>query len=214
MGFGHRVYKSYDPRAKVDQAHRRPGVQRHRQEPAARNRARARAHRAAGRLLRHPQALSERRLLLRADLPGDGLPDGDVPGAVRHPAHRRLDRAVGRDAARPGAEDRAAAADLHRRRRSATTSRGTNAGRIGAPWSKRCSLFALALQVCHAGPEVRRRPRVGTSASAGRDRAAAVRLARHRADPQVHQGTARRHRRRRRPSRPGTTRRRSTRSRW
>ena len=114
MGFGHRVYKSYDPRAKVDQAHRRHRVHRHRQEPAARNRARARADRAAGRLLHHPQAVPERRLLLRPDLPGDGLPGRDVPGPLRHPAHRRLDRAVGRDAARPRAEDRAAAADLRR----------------------------------------------------------------------------------------------------
>ena len=53
MGFGHRVYKNYDPRAKIikriaDQVFEVTG-----QEPAARDRARARADRARGRLLRH-----------------------------------------------------------------------------------------------------------------------------------------------------------------
>ena len=144
MGFGHRVYKSYDPRAKVDQADRRHRVHRHRQEPAARDRAGARADRAAGRLLRHAQAVPERRLLLRPDLPGDGLPGRDVPGAVRHPAHRRLDRAVGRDAARSGAEDRAAAPDLHRARRSATTSRGTSAHDCALARLRSCSALQAA----------------------------------------------------------------------
>jgi citrate synthase len=37
----------------------------------------------------------------------------DVPGALRHRAHGRLGRAVGRDAARCRSEDRAAEADLH-----------------------------------------------------------------------------------------------------
>jgi hypothetical protein len=74
------------------------GVRGHGQEPAARHRARARADRARGRLLRQPQALPERGLLLGPHLPGDGLPRGDVPGALRHPAHGRLGRAVGGDA--------------------------------------------------------------------------------------------------------------------
>ena len=69
----------------------------------------------AGRLLRQAQALSERRFLLGHHLPGDGLPDDDVPGAVRHSAHVGLAGAVGGDGARRGAEDRPAAAALHRR---------------------------------------------------------------------------------------------------
>ena len=98
MGFGHRVYKSYDPRARIvkqvaDEVFEVTG-----QEPAARNRAGAGAHRAAGRLLRQAQALPERRLLLGADLRGDGHPGRHVHGALRDPADVRLAGAVGRDA--------------------------------------------------------------------------------------------------------------------
>ena len=113
MGFGHRVYKSYDPRAKIvkrtaDEVFEVTG-----RNPLLEIAHGARAHRAAGRLLRLAQALSERRLLLRAHLPGDGLPHRHVPGALRDPAHVRLAGAVGRDAARSRHEDRAAAAGLH-----------------------------------------------------------------------------------------------------
>src|SRR5262249_41484336 len=96
-----------------DQEDRRPRVRGHGQEPAARDRPRAGAHRIAGRLLRHPQALPQRRLLFGAHLPGDGLPGRDVSRAVRDSANGRLDRAVGRDAARLRTEDRAPATDLY-----------------------------------------------------------------------------------------------------
>src|SRR5712692_11933864 len=71
-----------------------------------------RAHRARRRLLRSPQALSQRGLLYRPDLSVDGFSGDDVPGAVRHPAHLRVDRPVGRDAARRRAEDCAPAAGV------------------------------------------------------------------------------------------------------
>ncbi len=116
QGFGHRVYKSYDPRAH-HQAHRRRGLRDHRQEPAARHRAQARGDRPLRRVLHLAQALPERRLLLGPHLPGDGLPARDVPGPVRHPAHRRLARALAGDA-RPGLEDHPPASALHRRRRT------------------------------------------------------------------------------------------------
>ena len=79
MGFGHRVYKNYDPRATIikqmaDEVFEVTGTQ-----PAAGHRARARAHRARGRLLRQAQALSQRRLLLGHHLPGDGIPDDMFP---------------------------------------------------------------------------------------------------------------------------------------
>src|SRR4051794_37182441 len=94
------------------------GLRDHRPEPAARHRARAGEDRARGRLLRLTQAVPERRLLLGADLPGARPADCDVPGHVRDPADGRLARAVARGRAGPGAEDRAAAPDLHRLRRA------------------------------------------------------------------------------------------------
>ena len=113
MGFGHRVYKSYDPRAKIVKDLANDVFQVGRDGQGSRDRAGARAHRAQRRLLRVAQALPERRLLHGPDLPRDEVPDGLLHRAVRRGAHVRLARAVGRDAARQGAEDRAPAADLH-----------------------------------------------------------------------------------------------------
>ena len=53
------------------------------------NRAETRRDRARGRLLHLAAPLSERRLLLGSDLPGDGLPRRDVHGSLRHPCVRR-----------------------------------------------------------------------------------------------------------------------------
>ena len=89
MGFGHRVYKNYDPRAKIIKEVAHAGLRGHGQEPADRHRARAREDRARRRLLRQAQALPERRLLLGHHLRGDGLPGGDVPGPVRDRRGRR-----------------------------------------------------------------------------------------------------------------------------
>ena len=66
MGFGHRVYKNYDPRARIIRKSPRRRLRGARQEPAARGRHRAREARARRRLLHLAQALPERRLLLRA----------------------------------------------------------------------------------------------------------------------------------------------------
>ena len=112
MGFGHRVYKNYDPRARLikrvaDQVFEVTG-----RNPADRHRPRVGADRPAGRLLRLTQAVSERRFLLGDHLPGDGYPGRPVPGALRHSPHRRLAGAVAGDDHRPRAEDRPAAADL------------------------------------------------------------------------------------------------------
>ena len=66
MGFGHRVYKNYDPRAAVmrEIVPRGAGRARHQERPAARPRDGAREDRAGGRLLRRAQAVPERRFLL------------------------------------------------------------------------------------------------------------------------------------------------------
>ena len=114
MGFGHRVYKSVRSARDDHQADGRSRLRRDRQEPVPRDRAGARADRARGRILRDPQALSERRLLLGPHLPGDGLPRRRVPRALRDPPHGGLDRAVGGDAHRRRPEDRAPPADLRR----------------------------------------------------------------------------------------------------
>ena len=84
-GFGHRVYKNYDPRAKIIQKVAYDVFEVDRQEPAPRHRPQARRGRARRRVLHLPPALPERRLLLRDHLPGDGVPRGDVPRAVRDP---------------------------------------------------------------------------------------------------------------------------------
>src|ERR1700676_989614 len=64
-----------------------------------------RTHRPRRRLLCFPQALSQCGLLHRPYLSIHGFPGYDVPGAVRDSAHERLDRPVGGDAARSGAEN-------------------------------------------------------------------------------------------------------------
>src|ERR1700676_31201 len=71
-----------------------------------------RTHCARRRLLRFPQAVSQRGLLYRTDLSIHGLPGDHVPGSVRDPPHQRVDRPVGRDAARTGTEDRPSLSDL------------------------------------------------------------------------------------------------------
>ena len=117
MGFGHRVYKNFDPRAKIIKQAVDEVLRGHGQEPAARHRHRAGEDRARGRLLHRAQALPQRRLLLRADLRGARDAGRDVPGPVRDRPHQRLDRPVAGDDRRQGAEDRPAAPDLHRRAR-------------------------------------------------------------------------------------------------
>ena len=115
MGFGHRVYKNYDPRAKIlkeiayevfEVTGRNPLI-----DIAIE----------LERIALEDDYFISRKLYPNVDfysgdhLPGDGLSDDDVPGAVRDSAHLGMDGAVGRDGARSGAEDRAAAPGLHRR---------------------------------------------------------------------------------------------------
>ena len=75
QGFGHRVYKNYDPRATIikktaDEVFTVTG-----KNPLLGHRPQAGRGRPLRRLLHLPEALPERGLLLRADLPGHGLPD-------------------------------------------------------------------------------------------------------------------------------------------
>ena len=113
-------------------AARRRGFRPGRHGQGSRDRARARAHRARGRVLHQAQAVSQCRLLHRADLSLDGVPDRLLHRALCGGADGGMAGAVGGDAARQGAEDRAAAADLHRLRRAAV--RAADLGAVPALW--------------------------------------------------------------------------------
>ena len=114
MGFGHRVYKNYDPRAKIvkDTAHEilsKLGGNDELLDIALRL-----EEKALQRRLLHPaQALPERGLLHRPDLQGDGLPGEDVHRAVRDRPPAGLDRPVARNDQRPEHQDRPPAPALH-----------------------------------------------------------------------------------------------------
>ena len=119
MGFGHRVYKNYDPRARIvkataDEILDKLGTNDHLLDLAKQLEEVA----LSDDYFISAQALPERRLLHRADLPRDGLPDPDVHRAVRHRPAARLDRALPGDDPRPGHQDRPPAPGLHRPRRA------------------------------------------------------------------------------------------------
>ena len=141
MGFGHRVYKNYDPRARIIRKHL---------DASSRCAARARCwtiatelekQRARRRVLHLAQALPQRGLLLGPDLRGARPAGGDVPRDVRDRAHQRLDRPVARDGAGPRAEDRPPPPDLHGRARPRL--RADRSARLSSPHARLQSSLAL-----------------------------------------------------------------------
>ena len=135
------------PAGEDHQADRRRGVRGDGPQPAARHRARAGEDRARGRVLRQPQALPERRLLLGDHLPGARPAGGDVPGHVRDPADGRLARAV----ARAGRRSRSRRSRGRARSTSARASGTTCRSHVARPrtiWSARCRRVRTARQVC------------------------------------------------------------------
>ena len=115
MGFGHRVYKNYDPRAKIMQSTTHEvlnelGVK---DDPLLEVASSLSAS-PPRRVFHREEALSEHRLLFRHYAEGDGFPDRDVHGFVRGRAHGRLDRPVEGDDPGSGAEDRPPPPALHR----------------------------------------------------------------------------------------------------
>ena len=122
MGFGHRVYKNYDPRAKVMQQTCHEVSQRtgRRRRPDSEDGSAAGKDRAGGRLLRREEALSERGFLLGNHPEGHRHSDGDVHGDLRHRQNARLDRPVERDDQRP-LQDRSAPTALTWASRGAIT---------------------------------------------------------------------------------------------
>ena len=117
MGFGHRVYKNYDPRAKIMQktTHEVLGELGVKDDPDARRGDGAGEDRAHRRIFHREEALPQHRLLFRHHAEGARLPDHHVHRAVRRRPHGRLDRAVEGNDRGPAPEDRASAPALHRR---------------------------------------------------------------------------------------------------
>jgi citrate synthase len=96
MGFGHRVYKNYDPRAKIMQktCHEVLGELGIKDDPLLEVAMELEKIALNDRVFRREEALSEHRLLLRHHAAGARLPDHHVHRAVRACPHRRLDRPV------------------------------------------------------------------------------------------------------------------------
>ena len=117
MGFGHRVYKNYDPRAKIIQkaCHDVLDELGIKGDPLLDLAMELEKIALNDRLFRRPQAVSERGFLFRHHPEGDGLPDQHVHRAVRGVAHRRLGQPVEGDDGGPAAAHRPPAADLYRR---------------------------------------------------------------------------------------------------
>ena len=95
MGFGHRVYRAYDPRAAaLREVAEQMGSIADWLEPGRGRRGRGPA-RARGALSR-PPAQDERGVLHRRRAAGRGPAARPLPGHLRHGSHRRLDRALHR----------------------------------------------------------------------------------------------------------------------
>ena len=116
MGFGHRVYKNYDPRAKIIKRTADDVFEVTGKNPLL-DIALKLEETALSDSYFVDRKLPERRLLLGPHLPSDGLPGGDVHGALRHPAHGRLARPLGGAARGQGPEDLPPAPVVHGRRR-------------------------------------------------------------------------------------------------
>ena len=112
MGFGHRVYKNYDPRARIIKKHVDEVFEATEYNPLVEIASELEKRALDDEYFTSRKLYPERRLLLGDHLRGAGDADRDVHGDLRHPAHRRLDRAVDGDEGRLRAEDRPAAAGL------------------------------------------------------------------------------------------------------
>ncbi len=112
MGFGHRIYKNYDPRARIIKKIAYEVFDLMGKNPLLEIALGVRTDRAGRRIFYQAQAVSQCGLLHRADLSVDGFPDDNVPRALCDPAYVGMGGAVGRNAAGSGTKNRAAASDL------------------------------------------------------------------------------------------------------
>ena len=124
QGFGHRVYKNYDPRARIIKQTADEVFAHHRQEPAARHRARSSRRSPSPTSTSSPASCIPTSTSTRASSTRRWVSPRDVPGAVRHPPHRRVAGPLAGDA-RPGLQDRPAPPALHRPRAAPRTSRSS-----------------------------------------------------------------------------------------
>ena len=128
-GFGHRVYKNYDPRARIlKEACHRVLAELGRMDDLLDLALRLEEVALERRLLHRAQALPERRLLLGPHLPRDGLPHEHVHRPVRDRPPARLDRALEGDDGEPRRRRSAGRARSTWARPSARTSRSRTAG--------------------------------------------------------------------------------------
>ena len=117
MGFGHRVYKNYDPRAKIIQKACHDVLS----ELGIKDDPLLDLAMELEKIALNDKYFVDRKLYPNVDFysghhpEGDGLPDLHVHRAVRGQPHRRLDQPVDGDDGRPRAAHRPAAPDLHRR---------------------------------------------------------------------------------------------------
>jgi citrate synthase len=115
MGFGHRVYKNYDPRAKLmqetcDEVLKELGLE---NDPLFKL-AKAWKRSPGRRILRQPQALPQRGLLLRHRATRHRHSREPVHRRVRPGPHRRLDRPTERNDQRPRVQNRPPTSAVHR----------------------------------------------------------------------------------------------------
>ncbi len=114
MGFGHRVYKNYDPRAKIIREMCASTAQED-EDPRSnlRHRQGAGGGRAFRSVLHRAEVVSQRGFLFRGGLSSHGHAGADVYGAVRHRPAAGLDRALDGDAPFADEENLPSAASLH-----------------------------------------------------------------------------------------------------
>ena len=117
MGFGHRVYKNYDPRARIIQkaCHDVLNELGIKDDPLLDLAMELEKIALNDKYFVDRKLYPERGFLFRHHPEGDGLPDQHVHRAVRGVAHRGLGQPVAGDAGGSAAADRPATADLHRR---------------------------------------------------------------------------------------------------
>jgi hypothetical protein len=150
MGFGHRVYKNYDPRAKIIKKSFYSALAslKIKDDPLLEHRHAPRGGRAQGRLFPRSRKLYPNvdfysGLIMRAL----GIPVEHVHGHVRHRPHARLDRQLEGDAGQPEGPHLPAAPDLHGRcpaRLRADAPTQVTGGAPGAPQRRKNPIRAGA----------------------------------------------------------------------